>query len=81
MVLVTFTWSHGGTHVFLCGSFDGWSEQIPMNLVEGSAAVFQRTVDVPPGYHKVKAGKTQVVLLLINLSSGDGELGILELVK
>lgn len=30
-----------------------WSEQIPMNLVEGSAAVFQRTVDVPPGYHKV----------------------------
>uniref|UniRef100_A0A0V0GHV8 Putative ovule protein n=1 Tax=Solanum chacoense TaxID=4108 RepID=A0A0V0GHV8_SOLCH len=52
MVLVTFTWSHGGTHVFLCGSFDGWSEQIPMNLVEGSAAVFQRSVDVPPGYHK-----------------------------
>ncbi|TMW92983.1 hypothetical protein EJD97_012323 [Solanum chilense] len=54
MVLVTFTWSHGGIHVFLCGSFDGWSEQIPMNLVEGSAAVFQRTVDVPPGYHKYK---------------------------
>lgn len=24
MVLVTFTWSHGGIHVFLCGSFDGY---------------------------------------------------------
>ncbi|KAJ8536128.1 hypothetical protein K7X08_034529 [Anisodus acutangulus] len=25
-----------------------------MNLVEGSTVVFQRTVDVPPGYHKYK---------------------------
>lgn len=24
-----------------------------MNLVEGSAAVYQRIVDVPPGYHQV----------------------------
>ncbi|KAM3268878.1 sucrose nonfermenting 4-like protein isoform X2 [Capsicum chacoense] len=54
MVLITFTWRHGGTQVFLCGSFHGWSEQIPMNLVEGSAAIFQRIVDVPPGYHKYK---------------------------
>ncbi|KAJ8553527.1 hypothetical protein K7X08_024205 [Anisodus acutangulus] len=54
MVLVTFTWRYGGSQVFLCGSFDGWSEQILMNLVEGSAVVFQRIVDVPPGYHKYK---------------------------
>ncbi|KAM3246355.1 sucrose nonfermenting 4-like protein isoform X1 [Capsicum annuum] len=54
MVLITFTWRHGGTQVFLCGSFHGWSEQIPMNLVEGLVAVFQRIVDVPPGYHKYK---------------------------
>ncbi|KAK4350136.1 hypothetical protein RND71_029449 [Anisodus tanguticus] len=32
----------------------GWSEQILMNLVEGSTVVFQRIVDVPPGYHKYK---------------------------
>lgn len=54
MVLITFTWRHGGSQVFLCGSFDGWSEQILMNLMEGSATVFQRIVDVPPGYHKYK---------------------------
>lgn len=23
MVLITFTWRHGGTQVFLCGSFHG----------------------------------------------------------
>ncbi|XP_060205346.1 sucrose nonfermenting 4-like protein isoform X1 [Lycium barbarum] len=54
MVQVTFTWRYGGTQVFLCGSFNGWSEQILMNLVEGSAVVFQRNVDLPPGYHKYK---------------------------
>ncbi|CAN4086539.1 unnamed protein product [Withania somnifera] len=54
MVVVTFTWRHDGCQVLLCGSFDGWSEQILVNLVEGSAVVFQRIVDVPPGYHDYK---------------------------
>ncbi|XP_016443864.1 sucrose nonfermenting 4-like protein isoform X4 [Nicotiana tabacum] len=54
MVLITFTWRYGGSQVFLYGSFNGWTDQLLMNLVEGSAAVFQRIIDLPPGYHQYK---------------------------
>nr|XP_016503169.1 PREDICTED: sucrose nonfermenting 4-like protein isoform X4 [Nicotiana tabacum] len=52
MVLITFTWRYGGSQVFLYGSFNGWTDQLLMNLVEGSATVFQRIIDLPPGYHQ-----------------------------
>nr|XP_016503167.1 PREDICTED: sucrose nonfermenting 4-like protein isoform X2 [Nicotiana tabacum] len=54
MVLITFTWRYGGSQVFLYGSFNGWTDQLLMNLVEGSATVFQRIIDLPPGYHQYK---------------------------
>ncbi|KAI5660342.1 hypothetical protein M9H77_29135 [Catharanthus roseus] len=54
MVQTPFTWRYGGQRVFLCGSFDGWRERILMILVEGSATVFQRILDLPPGCYQYK---------------------------
>ncbi|XP_019254431.1 PREDICTED: sucrose nonfermenting 4-like protein isoform X4 [Nicotiana attenuata] len=54
MVLITFTWRYGGSQVFLYGSFNGWTDQLLMSLLEGSATVFQRIIDLPPGYHQYK---------------------------
>ncbi|KAL3512045.1 hypothetical protein ACH5RR_024762 [Cinchona calisaya] len=54
MVLTVFTWRYGGRRVFLCGSFNGWNERIQMIMVEGSATIFQRILDLPPGYYEYR---------------------------
>ncbi|KAG8388173.1 hypothetical protein BUALT_Bualt02G0098300 [Buddleja alternifolia] len=54
MVQTAFTWRYGGNQVFLCGSFNGWSERIPMVLLEGSATIFQKIIDLPPGCYQYK---------------------------
>ncbi|KAJ8645988.1 hypothetical protein MRB53_007736 [Persea americana] len=54
MVATRFSWPHGGRRVFLSGSFNRWSEHLPMSLVEGSSTVFQRICDLPPGFYKYK---------------------------
>ncbi|KAL2462274.1 Sucrose nonfermenting 4-like protein [Abeliophyllum distichum] len=54
MVHTPFTWRYGGHQVSICGSFNGWTDKIPMILVEGSASIFQRIIDLPPGYHQYK---------------------------
>ncbi|KAK3042460.1 hypothetical protein RJ639_000184, partial [Escallonia herrerae] len=54
MVHTLFTWRYGGREVLLCSSFDGWTEQVPMILGEGSTTVFQAICDLPPGYHQYK---------------------------
>ncbi|CAI9754175.1 unnamed protein product [Fraxinus pennsylvanica] len=54
MVHTPFTWRYGGHQVSICGSFNGWTEKIPMILVEDSASIFQRIIDLPPGYHQYK---------------------------
>ncbi|KAK1282743.1 Sucrose nonfermenting 4-like protein [Acorus calamus] len=52
MVPTRFAWPHGGRHVFLCGSFSGWTEHSQMMLVEGSSTVFQTTCNLLPGFHQ-----------------------------
>ncbi|KAK4395451.1 Sucrose nonfermenting 4-like protein [Sesamum angolense] len=54
MVQTPFTWRYGGHQVFLSGSFSGWSERMPMFLVEGSENIFQRIIDLPPGCYQYK---------------------------
>ncbi|XP_075514355.1 sucrose nonfermenting 4-like protein isoform X2 [Primulina tabacum] len=54
MVQTPFTWRYGGREVFLSGSFNGWSERIQLIPLEGSAAVFQRIIDLPPGCYQYK---------------------------
>ncbi|KAL0354923.1 UNVERIFIED_CONTAM: Sucrose nonfermenting 4-like protein [Sesamum radiatum] len=54
MVQTPFTWRYGGHQVFLSGSFNGWSERMPMFLVEGSENIFQRIIDLPPGCYQYK---------------------------
>ncbi|KAK7392001.1 hypothetical protein VNO78_20427 [Psophocarpus tetragonolobus] len=55
-VLITkrFVWPHGGTRVFLTGSFTRWSAFIPMSPMEGCPNVFQVIFSLPPGYHQYK---------------------------
>ncbi|XP_022741037.1 sucrose nonfermenting 4-like protein isoform X6 [Durio zibethinus] len=54
MVLFTiqFTWPHGGRSVFLSGSFNRWTELVPMSQVEGCPNVFQAICAVPHGCHE-----------------------------
>ncbi|KAK1363924.1 sucrose nonfermenting 4-like protein [Heracleum sosnowskyi] len=54
MVQVEFVWCYGGTQVFLYDSFSGWSEGMPMSLIEGSSTVFTAVRDLPPGRHQFK---------------------------
>ncbi|XP_022741010.1 sucrose nonfermenting 4-like protein isoform X3 [Durio zibethinus] len=56
MVLFTiqFTWPHGGRSVFLSGSFNRWTELVPMSQVEGCPNVFQAICAVPHGCHEYK---------------------------
>ncbi|XP_044500431.1 sucrose nonfermenting 4-like protein isoform X2 [Mangifera indica] len=49
-----FVWPHGGRTVFLSGSFNRWSELLPMSPVEGCPTVFQIIWSVPPGFHQFK---------------------------
>ncbi|XP_038720704.1 sucrose nonfermenting 4-like protein isoform X1 [Tripterygium wilfordii] len=53
-VLMRFVWPYGGKNVFLSGSFNRWSEIVPMSPVEGCPAVFQAICSVTPGYHQFK---------------------------
>jgi len=48
-----FTWSYGGAHVHLCGSFTNWLETVPMAR-DGDGRVFTVMCDLPPGYHQYK---------------------------
>jgi len=48
---VVFTWTHGGQHVCLAASFNGWREQIPMVRSGNEFAVVQ---DLPRGVHQYK---------------------------
>ncbi|XP_068666988.1 uncharacterized protein [Aristolochia californica] len=52
MVPARFAWSYGGRQIFLSGSFDRWTESIPMTLVEGSSTVFHAICNLAPGYHQ-----------------------------
>ncbi|XP_068645802.1 sucrose nonfermenting 4-like protein isoform X2 [Aristolochia californica] len=52
MVPTRFAWPYGGRQVFLSGSFDRWTERIPMTLVENSSTVFQTICNLAPGYHQ-----------------------------
>ncbi|KAH6800885.1 hypothetical protein C2S52_001349 [Perilla frutescens var. hirtella] len=54
MVQTPFTWRYGGRHVFLSGSFNGWSERIPLVLMEGSETIFQKIIDLLPGCYQYK---------------------------
>ncbi|XWS53648.1 hypothetical protein CRYUN_Cryun10bG0018700 [Craigia yunnanensis] len=51
---IQFTWPHGGRSVFLSGSFNGWTELVPMSQAEGSPNVFQAVCAVPHGCHEYK---------------------------
>ncbi|XWS39056.1 hypothetical protein CRYUN_Cryun18bG0017200 [Craigia yunnanensis] len=46
---IQFTWPHGGRSVFLSGSFNRWTELVPMSQVEGCPNVFQAVCPVPHG--------------------------------
>ncbi|KAI5398530.1 sucrose nonfermenting 4-like protein isoform X1 [Lathyrus oleraceus] len=49
-----FVWPHGGTTVFISGSFTGWSTIIPMSRIEGQPNAFQATCSLTPGFHQYK---------------------------
>ncbi|XP_021290760.1 sucrose nonfermenting 4-like protein isoform X2 [Herrania umbratica] len=51
---IQFTWPHGGRSVFLSGSFNRWTELVPMSQVEGCPNVFQAVCAVPHGCHEYK---------------------------
>lgn len=54
LVPMRFVWPHGGTVVFLNGSFTGWSNLLPMSAVEGCPTVFQAICNLTPGYYQYK---------------------------
>ncbi|XP_031274371.1 sucrose nonfermenting 4-like protein isoform X2 [Pistacia vera] len=54
LIPMRFVWPYGGRTVFLSGSFNGWSELLPMSPVEGCPTVFQIIWSVPPGLHQFK---------------------------
>ncbi|KAF8017253.1 hypothetical protein BT93_H2445 [Corymbia citriodora subsp. variegata] len=54
LIPMRFVWPFGGTSVFLCGSFNRWTELMPMSPVEGCPTVFQAICSIPPGYHQYK---------------------------
>ncbi|KAL5068737.1 hypothetical protein RYX36_019624 [Vicia faba] len=49
-----FIWPHGGTNVFVCGSFTGWATIIPMSRIDGQPNAFQATCSLTPGFHQYK---------------------------
>uniref|UniRef100_A0A2P2L3B6 Sucrose nonfermenting 4-like protein n=1 Tax=Rhizophora mucronata TaxID=61149 RepID=A0A2P2L3B6_RHIMU len=53
-VLMRFMWPHGGRSVFVSGSFNRWSQLVPMSPVEGCPKVFQVIYPIPHGYHQYK---------------------------
>ncbi|KAI4372483.1 hypothetical protein MLD38_010706 [Melastoma candidum] len=54
LIPMRFVWPSGGSSVFLCGSFNRWSELVRMTPVEGCPTVFQAICSIPPGFHQYK---------------------------
>ncbi|XP_057961541.1 sucrose nonfermenting 4-like protein isoform X2 [Malania oleifera] len=54
LIPTRFVWPYGGRRVSLCGSFNMWSEHIPMSPMEGCPTVFQVIWSLTPGYHQFK---------------------------
>uniref|UniRef100_A0A2P2L3C3 Uncharacterized protein MANES_03G192700 n=1 Tax=Rhizophora mucronata TaxID=61149 RepID=A0A2P2L3C3_RHIMU len=52
-LLMRFMWPHGGRSVFVIGSFNRWSQLVPMSPVEGCPKIFQVIYPITPGYHQV----------------------------
>ncbi|XP_024630831.1 sucrose nonfermenting 4-like protein [Medicago truncatula] len=46
-----FVWPHGGESAFLCGSFTGWSTNLPMSRIEGRPTGFQVVCYLTPELH------------------------------
>uniref|UniRef100_A0A2P2L3B5 Sucrose nonfermenting 4-like protein n=1 Tax=Rhizophora mucronata TaxID=61149 RepID=A0A2P2L3B5_RHIMU len=53
-LLMRFMWPHGGRSVFVIGSFNRWSQLVPMSPVEGCPKIFQVIYPITPGYHQYK---------------------------
>eukprot|EP00768_Dysnectes_brevis_P003686 gnl/Dysnectes_brevis/2624_a3170_1509.p1 GENE.gnl/Dysnectes_brevis/2624_a3170_1509~~gnl/Dysnectes_brevis/2624_a3170_1509.p1 ORF type:complete len:265 (-),score=57.69 gnl/Dysnectes_brevis/2624_a3170_1509:87-881(-) len=51
LVEVGFKWTHGGTNVYLAGTFNKWKERIPMKK---QGDVWFATRKLPPGRHEYK---------------------------
>jgi len=51
---VTFTWRHGGSIVKIAGSFNDWTEYIPMTKVSSNPSYHQITLHIPPGPQQYK---------------------------
>src|SRR3990167_2210026 len=49
---VVFRWSHGGKQIKLAGSFNDWTEYIPLEL--DSDGYHQVQLDLPEGIHQYK---------------------------
>ncbi|KAK9670846.1 hypothetical protein K7432_017368, partial [Basidiobolus ranarum] len=45
------SWSHGGTNVYVTGTFNGWKHKIRLNR---STSDFTTVIDFPPGRHRLK---------------------------
>lgn len=54
LIPTRFVWPYGGRRVSLLGSFNSWSEHIPMSPMEGCPTVFQVIWSLTPGYHQFK---------------------------
>ncbi|KAI4345444.1 hypothetical protein L6164_012568 [Bauhinia variegata] len=54
LIPMRFVWPYGGRSVCLSGSFNRWSELLPMSPVEGCPTVFQVIYSLTPGYHQYK---------------------------
>ncbi|XP_031376692.1 sucrose nonfermenting 4-like protein isoform X2 [Punica granatum] len=54
LIPMLFVWPCGGTSVFMSGSFNRWSQLLPMSPVEGCPMVFQTICSIPPGCHQYK---------------------------
>jgi 5'-AMP-activated protein kinase regulatory beta subunit len=54
LVKTKFTWKHGGTNVFLTGSFNQWLAKIPMRPVADRPMEFETTLEIPVGKHHFK---------------------------
>ncbi|XP_063901161.1 5'-AMP-activated protein kinase subunit beta-1-like [Zophobas morio] len=46
-----FRWTHGGSHIYVTGTFNNWRERIPLNK---SREEFTTIINLPPGTHQFK---------------------------
>lgn len=47
-VATSFQWQYGGRSVYVCGSFTGWQEMVPLTL-NPHTNIFHVVINVPPG--------------------------------